>query len=229
MARDRSTADGGPPDACLVLFTKPAVPGRVKTRLIGELTAEQAAELHAAFVEDALASLAGPGHELRVAWALAEGEQPPACRVPGFRQAGRDLGERLYRGLHRAAAGHRRVAAVGSDHPDLPVALVEEAFGRLESGGRVVLGPAADGGYYLIALRGEDLQRELFEGVAWSTPAVLEQTVARCRLLGLEPSLLAEWSDVDRPDDLARLTAALANGGPSCPRTRRLLAAWGRL
>jgi rSAM/selenodomain-associated transferase 1 len=216
-------------DRCLVLFTKPAVAGRVKTRLIGELTAEEAASLHAAFVDDLVERLGEGAFGLRIAWAAATGEPLPASPVPGMRQEGADLGERLYRGLRTVAEGHAAVAAIGGDHPDLPVARVEEAFDRLAAGESVVLGPAEDGGYYLIALRSECLQRELFEGIDWSTPVVLEQTVERCRALGLEPWLLEPWADIDQPADLFRLAAAMVADAESCPRTRGLLERWGRL
>lgn len=217
-------------DHCLVLFTKPAIPGRVKTRLIGELSADEAARLHEAFVGDLVERLRGGPYELRIAWAVEPGDAlPRAAEVPGIRQEGADLGDRLYHGLSACAAGHAAVAAIGSDHPDLPPARLEDAFGRLADGASVVLGPAVDGGYYLIAVRSEDLRRELFERIDWSTPRVLEQTVERCRALGLEPSLLEPWADVDEPADLRRLAATMAAGGAACPRTRELLASWGRL
>ncbi len=215
-------------DRCLVLFTKPAVPGRVKTRLIGELTAEQAASLHAAFIDDLVERLRAGRFELRIAWALEPDAPLPPAPVPALRQQGANLGERLYRGLRAVAAAGSTVAAVGGDHPDLPIEPIEEAFARVEAGEPVVLGPAEDGGYYLIALAAESLRPELFERIDWSTPAVLEQTLARCRALGHEPSLLAPWADVDRPADLVRLSAAIA-AGDGCPRTRGLLASWGRL
>lgn len=216
-------------DRCLVLFTKPAVPGRVKTRLIGELSADEAARLHAAFVDDTVERLRRLPCELRIAWAVEPGAELPATGLPAIRQRGDDLGERLYRGLAAFAGEHATVAAIGSDHPDLPPSRVAEAFARLEAGEAVVLGPAADGGYYLIAVRSEVLRRELFDGIDWSTPRVLEQTVRRCRELGIEPSLLEPWADVDQPEDLRRLAASLTAGGAGCPRTRNLLASWGRL
>src|SRR5436305_8455451 len=80
----------------LLLFTKPPRPGRVKTRLIGELTADEAARLHATFLEDLLARLRGGDFELRLAWALEADdadEEVPAGPVPGVRQQGSDLGE----------------------------------------------------------------------------------------------------------------------------------------
>jgi rSAM/selenodomain-associated transferase 1 len=224
----------GPPAAaagCLVLFTKPALPGRVKTRLIGALTPGEAASLHAAFQADLVARLSGsPRFELRLAWALEPGEGVPPGPPAGVRQEGRDLGERLHAALVAAATEHPLVAAVGSDHPLLPVERVEEAFARLAAGAPVVLGPAEDGGYYLIGARREALDPRLFAGVPWSGPRVLAVTLERCAELGLEPALLPSAADVDTPEDLARLAAELAAGPPGpCPRTAALLAAWGRL
>jgi hypothetical protein len=209
----------------LLLFTKPAREGRVKTRLIGDLTAAEAAALHAAFLADLLDRLGGGDFELRLAWALEPGEAVPAGPLPGVRQEGSDLGERLYRALAAAAAEAGAVAALGSDHPTLPLELVHRAFERVESGADVVLGPAEDGGYYLIALRAGAVAPRLFAGIAWSTGQVLAATLARCRELGLAVELLPAASDVDTPEDLRRLAARMADGGDlGCPRTRALLA-----
>ena len=211
----------------LLLFTKPAREGRVKTRLIGDLTAAQAAALHAAFLADLLERLEGGDFELRLAWALDEGEAVPEGAVPGVRQEGSGLGERLYRALSTAAAEAGAVAALGSDHPTLPVALVERAFERVESGADVVLGPAEDGGYYLIALRAGAVAPRLFAEIAWSTDQVLPATLVRCRELGLAVELLPRAADVDTPDDLRRLAARMAADDLGCPRTRALLASLG--
>ncbi len=216
-------------DRCLVLFTKPAVPGRVKTRLIGELSAEEAARLHGAFVDDLVERLREGPYDLRIAWAVEEGAALPTAAVAGLRQRGADLGERLYRGLRACAADHAMVAAIGSDHPDLPLARLEEAFDRLAGGESVVLGPARDGGYYLIGLRSERLRHELFADIDWSTSRVLGQTVERCRSAGVEPTLLEPWADVDEPADLQRLAASLTAADGACPRTRELLTSWGMM
>ena len=148
----------------------------------------------------------------------------------GVRQEGADLGERLHRALAAAAAEHSLVAAVGSDLPRLAVERVEEAFARLAAGAPVVLGPAEDGGYYLVGVRSEALSPRLFADVPWSGPRVLAATLARCAELGLTPALLPAEADVDTPEDLERLAGELARGGRAdCPRTTALLAAWGRL
>jgi uncharacterized protein len=213
----------------LLLFTKPARPGRVKTRLIGELTSEQAARLHQAFLDDVLEPLRGGAFELRIAWALDPGEAVPEGPVPGLRQEGEGLGERLFRALAGAAAEAGAVAALGSDHPTLPPEVVHRAFEAVEAGADVAVGPAEDGGYYLIALGPRAVSPRLFEGIAWSTGDVLAATLDRCRELGLKVERLPEASDVDTPDDLRRLAAQLAADPRSCPRTRALLAEWGRL
>jgi rSAM/selenodomain-associated transferase 1 len=213
----------------LLLFTKPAREGRVKTRLIGDLTAAQAAALHAAFLEDLLDRLREGELELRIAWALEPGEEIPAGPVPGLRQEGSDLGERLYRALHDAAAGAGAVAALGSDHPTLPLETVHRAFATIESGADVVLGPAEDGGYYLIALRAGAVTPRLFAEIAWSTDQVLAATLARCRELGFTVELLPAASDVDTPEDLRRLAARMAEDDLGCPRTRALLGSLGLL
>jgi rSAM/selenodomain-associated transferase 1 len=214
----------------LVLFTKPAIPGRVKTRLIGELTARETADLHAAFRDDLLERLQGGGFDLSVAWALEGGEEIPVGAVRGFEQEGHDLGERLYNALHRLSADHAYVAAVGSDHPLLGRDQVEQAFEWLAKGADVVIGPATDGGYYLIAIRAERLSGSIFEDIAWSTESVRAQTVERCTALGLEIGFLDEASDVDTAADLRRLEQALS-ATPSLfgSRTRTLLERWGRL
>lgn len=213
----------------VLLFTKPAVPGRVKTRLIGELTAAEAAELHRALLEDVLAHLAGGDYRLEVHWALDPGERAPALGLPARTQRGRDLGERLYAALSSVAAGGALTAAVGSDHPEMSASRLEEAFEILEAGTDVVLGPAADGGYYLIALRPEGVREELFADIPWSTPAVLEETLERASRLGLSRRLLPAARDVDTAEDLAALAARLASGEGASPATERLLASWGRL
>lgn len=213
----------------LLLFTKPARAGRVKTRLIGDLTAGEAAELHAAFLADLLARLAGGDFDLRLAWALEAGDEVPEGPFPGVRQRGEDLGERLFSALSAAGEEAATVAALGSDHPTLPVETVHRAFEAVEQGADVGLGPAEDGGYYLIALRAGAVSRRLFEGIEWSTDKVLPTTLDRCRELGLALEMLPLAADVDTPEDLARLAARMAGGDLGCPRTRKLLEIWGRI
>ncbi len=148
---------------------------------------------------------------------------PPA---PGLRQRGADLGERLFHSL-ADQAGRPFAAAVGSDHPELEPSAVAAAFAALEAGADVALGPARDGGFYLIALRPDEVRRELFEEIEWSTGRVLEQTLARCERLGFKVARLEVGEDVDTPADLERLAVRLTARPGRCPRTEALLAELG--
>ena len=213
----------------VAVFTKPSRAGRVKTRLVGNLSAEQAAELHAAFLGDLQDALASERFDLAFAWALDDGEAVPAGAVPSVRQRGADLGQRLATGLLELAVDRPAVAAVGSDCPQLGRGRVEQAFAALEAGADVALGPSEDGGYYLIAVRSPALDARLFSGIAWSTDAVYEQTLAVCETLGHRVAVLPRERDVDTPEDLRWLSQALARSTNGCPRTRDLLALWGRL
>jgi glycosyltransferase A (GT-A) superfamily protein (DUF2064 family) len=196
--------------------------------LIGRLSPDQAAELHSAFLGDVTERLAEGDFDLRVAWALDSGAVPPDLGLKSMAQAGDDLGDRLFGVLRRLSETYSYVGAIGSDHPDLPLSLVHEAFDKLSAGVDVVLGPAHDGGYYLIAMRGKAIHRDLFSGVEWSSGSVLSSTLARCRSLGLGVAHLQGGYDVDTSEDLDRLAATLAADlSIRCPRTRDLLGRWG--
>ena len=210
------------------MFTKPAVPGRVKTRLVGNLTPSQAAQLHEAFLGDLVERLDGGPFDLAIAWALGLEEEAPKIpglprQPPAVRQGSGDLGERLLSTLAATCRDYPHAVAVGSDHPELAQDTVTEAFQRLEEGAPAVLGPAADGGYYLIGVTPKTAVPELFRGIPWSTDAVLEITHKRCRRLGLEPTFLATGEDVDTPEDLRRLAGRLERGEVHCPRTQKAL------
>lgn len=217
-----------PDTRTLLLFTKPARAGEVKTRLIGTLTAEQAAHLHAAFRDDLLERLRRGRFGVTLAWALREDEPVPEGPLAAWRQRGSDLGERMFDALVHGASSEL-VAAVGSDHPLLGADEVEAAFSALESGADMVFGPATDGGYYLVAGRRETMVHRVFEEIQWSTASVLDTTLDRCREVGVQVELLKEASDVDTPADLERLCQALEGAPERCPRTRKLLEDWGRL
>ena len=189
----------------LVVFVKHPRPGAVKTRLAAAIGAEAAALLYRALAEHVLeATTPSPGEYERLVF-FDPPESLPATRawLPGVRlmaQSGDDLGARMADAFARAfARGARRVAIVGTDAPGVSRATVREALSALDAAD-VVIGPAADGGYYLIALRAP--QPELFSGIEWSTPSVREQTLARAAAAGLSPRELAPLRDVDSLDDL---------------------------
>lgn len=196
----------------LIVFVKAPVPGRVKTRLVPPLTHEAAATLYCEFVQTSLRlARALPEIVVRVAYDPAPSHpdlswlpDPPAW----FPQAGGDLGARLIHAFGAGfAAGADRVVIIGSDSPDLPRAHLEEAFARL-AGGPAALGPAEDGGYYLIGLRRDAPPNwpDLFRRIPWSGPRVADATRTAARCAGIPVALLPPWRDIDRPEDLARLS-----------------------
>ena len=200
------------------------VAGRVKTRLAATLGADAACALYRAFVLDLAERLGAMPYA--VTWAYTPPDAPFPELLPGAGcrpQRGRDLGERLTGAIgEEFAAGPGPVIAIGADAPHIPAAALAEAAATLAHGADVVLGPAADGGYYLIGL-GRPAP-DLFAGIAWGTAGVLEATLARAGAAGLAPHLLPPSFDIDQPADLARLRALLARGEVSLPRTTGVMA-----
>lgn len=194
----------------LVVLARLPVPGAAKTRLIPALGPEGAAEVCRELVEHTLRRLrpvAACGEvalEVRVDGAVSAARKWLGRGARYRSQGAGDLGARLRRACESAfAEGSGKVVVVGSDCPGISHAHPREALTRLDAS-QLVLGPAQDGGYYLIGLRREAaaaLPRLL--DVAWSTERVLAQTLAAARAAGLTVSLLETLADVDRADDLA--------------------------
>jgi rSAM/selenodomain-associated transferase 1 len=200
-----------PSEAALILFAKAPVPGQVKTRLCPPLTPDEAATLHGSFVLDALERSRGlPGVDRFLACAPSSDhvffkimEERQGVRL--MSQEGEDLGARMSHALKAALAqGYRRVLMVGTDLPTLSPDIYTQALGLLARHD-VVLGPALDGGYYLVGLN-RDLS-ELFAGIPWSTDQVLARTKEKADSLGLTTGLLPAWRDVDTIEDLHALIA----------------------
>jgi len=205
------------PKTALVVFARHPR-GRVKTRLAPPLAPAEARRLHVACLEST-ARLADslPRRIARFLY-LTPTERPPRrhdLNLPRrFRlrtQRGRDLGARLRAALGvLIAAGYRRVVFIGSDSPTLPAPRLRQAFAALRRTD-AVLGPARDGGYYLIGLRAKkNPSTAVFRGIDWGTSRAFRQQRARLRALGLESKVLSLWYDVDVPADLKRLRRDVA-------------------
>ncbi|AKV04458.1 Glycosyltransferase [Labilithrix luteola] len=209
----------------IAVMARAPIPGRCKTRLLAHHPAEWVAELQRAMLEDTLARLAALPAAVRIVFvAPSEGHDVQELVRPSLPrgwttalQKGEDLGARLshaMRELFATDAGARAVI-VGTDCPHLPLfdPTLEED---------VLVGPADDGGYYLVAPR--VAESRLFHDVAWSTSHVLTQTLRRCAELGLSVRELSRSYDVDEPADLERLAVALRDAPELAPRTARVLA-----
>jgi rSAM/selenodomain-associated transferase 1 len=210
-----------PGELCAVaIMAKASIAGTVKTRLVPPLSAEEAAELSSCFLADIAANIAAAatrapiqgfaayhprGSERFFADLLPDGFKLLPPKEPTI---GRSL---VHATRDLLAAGYPSVCLVNADSPTLPTALLIEAVRRLQQpGDRVVLGPAADGGYYLIGLK--CFHQRLFEAIDWSTERVYRQTITRAAEIGLPVATLPEWYDVDDETTLAVLARELLSG-----------------
>ncbi len=213
----------------LGLFAKWPAPGAVKTRLAASDPA-WGARAARAFLLDTIERLAAVDARRVLAFAPAEREAEFAAVVGGrfdlMPQGDGDLGRRMAAFVARQMdAGAEAVVLVGADSPTLPVEYVRQAFAELERVD-VVLGPAADGGYYLVGCGPR--RPPLFEGVAWGTGRVLADTIANLADPHWRLCLLPPWYDVDAPADWDMLRghlAALRRAGvdPGAPHTEALV------
>jgi rSAM/selenodomain-associated transferase 1 len=203
-----------PPDVLGVL-AKYWEPGAVKTRLAATIGAADAARLHRLFLIALLRRMTGIAARKVLVFSPSERREQFGQLCPEHwsleRQVAGDLGRRMRCFFEWAfAAGARHVVLLGSDSPSVPTTYVSEALGRLQSV-PVVLGPTADGGYYLIGLSSASSMPPIFDGVSWGTPAVWEQTVTRLRGASVTFSELPRWYDVDQLPDLRRLSHELTS------------------
>lgn len=191
----------------LIIFTRYPEAGKAKTRLIPALGAEGAAALHRKMADHTVLQVQALQlqHPLCIEVRFAGGDRDLMQRWLGTdlmyaMQGEGDLGDRMARSFQSAFnSGVQRALIIGTDCPDLNVPLLEQAFCKLQQHD-LVLGPASDGGYYLIGLRRWIPQ--LFVNIEWSTSSVLERTLAIAEELNLSVALLPVLSDVDYPADL---------------------------
>jgi rSAM/selenodomain-associated transferase 1 len=196
------------PDAVLMIFCKAPVAGQVKTRLISEITAEQAMQVHIELSVKML-QLATQSNLCPVQlWCT------PSIKHPFFvasaqtypvtlkQQQGIDLGERMNHAFCSALTSYSRALIVGCDCPSLTEQDMEEALTALSQRKYCVLAPAEDGGYVLIGLN--QTHPELFDNMPWGTELVLEHTRTRIKHYNLRYHALKQQWDLDTPKDLAR-------------------------
>jgi rSAM/selenodomain-associated transferase 1 len=214
----------GRPDHCAVaVMAKAPRPGEVKTRLVPPLSEAEAALLSGCFIRDIagniLAATEAAPIEGYVAYSPAGSEAlfepllPERIGLLPPRRIG--LGASLLDAAEDLlAGGYGSVCLVNADSPTLPTAVLVEAARALAApGDRLVLGPAEDGGYYLIGLSYP--HRRLFEDIAWSTDRVFRQTLERAAELRLDTVTLPGWYDVDDVAALRRLAGELRDPDPA--------------
>lgn len=218
----------------IIVMAKAPRAGEAKTRLAPSLSPRGAARLAACFFADTVSLALGVGAQVVVAYAPADGRAaleaalrghaaeaalggrsgmpegaPGAGRLRWLEQPGGGLGERLAGVVGLAlAAGFAPLLLVGADSPTLPPGFLAPALEALASGrADAALGPADDGGYYAVGVRGP--ADGLFDAVEWGTPRAYAQTARNAARLGLRLFEMPRWYDVDTPSDLLRLRAEL--------------------
>jgi len=203
----------------LAVFAKRPIPGQVKTRLTPALSPEVAAALYWAMVEDTWASASElPDVDLHLfvdqPW---EGFNTLAGGRLVQLQIGIDLGSRMLKCLQSLTSDiFNSSVIIGTDSPTLPAGHIQAAFALLQNDDDAVLGPAEDGGYYLVGCRRP--HPEMFRGVAWSSDETLAQTRSAFDAQGFQTHLTPLWHDVDVIEDVQRLAK-----GPVGPSVRAWL------
>jgi len=200
----------------LIVFTRYPEPGKAKTRLIPALGAEAAAALHRQMTELTLTQVTLLQHRaLTVEVWFTGGDRALMQTWLGENllcqpQPEGALGDRMAQAFQAAFDdGVAAAIIIGTDCPELTSALLAEAFQALQQTD-LVLGPATDGGYYLIGLR--QMVPDLFQSIAWSTDQVFQQTVAIASRLNLSLTSLPTLTDIDRPEDLPVWEQVLLKG-----------------
>jgi|ERR1043166_2196247 rSAM/selenodomain-associated transferase 1 len=196
-------------DQRLIIFVKAPRPGEVKTRLAKDLGPEAACLAYRDLVETVVENLSSlHGVELRFTPHDGFAEVQPWLRKgwSAHPQGEGDLGARLESAFaQHFADGAERAVIIGSDCPEVLSADIEAAWSWLQTHD-LVLGPATDGGYWLIGVR--EAQPLLWKDIAWGTGQVLEQTLHRAKVPGLRTRLLRTLTDIDTADDWRRFQAA---------------------
>jgi rSAM/selenodomain-associated transferase 1 len=191
---------------CVMMFVKAPEKGVVKSRIAASLGEDMALDLYQCFVSDLLAMLSSGGYPLKIFF------YPPGSgrRIASWLgndhhlipQTGHDLGERMGQAFGRVfSEGVESALLIGSDSPDLPRLIIDEALAALEEYDAVV-GPSLDGGYYLIGFRRDTILPQVFHGISWSTPGVFAETMGVLRKEHRSVYVLPPWRDIDTPDDL---------------------------
>lgn len=195
-------------------MAKAPIPGEVKTRLIPALGAEGAARLHAALLRRTVREMLRANLCRIQLWCSPDTDHPEFIEMQVLgtvlkAQCTGDLGARMLHAARECLNTTRQVVIIGTDCPVLHAGFVEQAIITLMNGNDAIVGPAEDGGYYLLGLNRID--DELFRSMPWGGERVLQETRRRLDNLGWRWSELVPLWDVDRPEDLRRLESLSLN------------------
>ena len=190
----------------VLVFVRAPEMGRVKTRLEKKMDAATVLGIDRCFVEDIIQTLTSGGYDITVYFSPSHKESAvqawlgPTIHIQA--QAGRSLGGKMRNAFSNVfATGVDQAILIGSDFPDLDIGILQEAFVSLQNKD-VTIGPAKDGGYYLIGFRKDAFDGEIFTGIDWGTEHVYQQTLQHIHAAGLNDRILPSWQDIDTYEDL---------------------------
>lgn len=190
----------------LIVFARSPKSGQVKSRLTKLISAQEATDLYRMFLMDSLEQYTSLNVAVRLY--MSDGIPPdvPLYGAMIKQQRGKGLGERMCHAFQEtAAAGYRQMVIIGTDHPTLPDAFIQDAFHALSDSSSICIGPTEDGGYYLLGMN--PFIDGLFDDMIYSRPDVFELTLTRAYQSGANVVQLPKWYDIDTPDDLRRLAS----------------------
>ncbi len=191
-------------DTALLIFVKSPIVGEVKTRLAASIGNEKAIEVYQELLKHTRDIIKKVDAKPQIWY----GNHIPTDDIwsdyPRFEQPEGDLGAKMKYAFITALQSYAKVVLIGSDCPELSTHHLQEAFQLLENND-VVLGPATDGGYYLIGMK--QMHDTLFTDIVWSTVEVLDQTVQKIVKAGLSYALLEPLTDIDTVEDLRQFPA----------------------
>ncbi|MBC2715455.1 MAG: glycosyltransferase [Desulfobacteraceae bacterium] len=199
--------------ACIIIFAKAPIKGHVKTRLAKNMEGSVVVNLYRQFVLDLLDKINKTGRPVKIFYD-PPGAQPLMVDWLGdqhdfFLQTGPDLGHRMANAFSDVfKQGIGRAILIGTDFPDLPDKILTDALLSLEKHDAVI-GPAVDGGYYLIGFCADSFLPSVFKDMPWGTPDVYQKTMSVFQSSGKKVFRLPEWRDIDDYNDLINFIESL--------------------
>jgi uncharacterized protein len=201
------------PDTVILVFAKAPIEGEVNTRLIDDIGVRAATRLQHDLINHRLTALRDA--QLCDVWLMCAPDSQhekfllykKRYPVTLFSQSGEHLGDRMANGISEALEQYDYCVVIGTDAPALDIDMIKQAIDVLRAGSEVVIVPAEDGGYVLIAMQQECA--DLFEGICWGSVDVMQQTRERLIARGLSYRELGVCWDIDRVEDYERYLAML--------------------
>lgn len=208
MSNNQKRAELKPIPNCVIVFIRAPELGKVKTRLQKRLDAETVLHLYENFVKDIIKTLSSSNYPIKIFFHPHYTEKKMSNWFGDsfslYPQKGNDLGEKMSNAFHAMfSKGAHNAILIGTDCPDLDGSVFEEAFESLKHN-PVVIGPAFDGGYYLIGFNSDAFDETIFQGISWGTKEVFEKTMIKCREKFQKVHLLPKWNDIDTFEDLIK-------------------------